>query len=332
MSESANLGLPYLEAAQAQKHVTVNEALDVIDCLAQLAVRSRAAATPPGSADEGDRYLVASGASGAWAGKDGAIVVFQAGHWVAHQPRAGWRAWIEDEAEMVVFDGEDWRSLPPPGAIETVSLLGVGTVADEDNPFAVKANKALVTALTVSEGGDGDFRYTINKEAAGDTLSLLLQSGYEGRAELGLVGGDDFTLKVSSDGSSWAEALMVDAASGHVSMPKGFSGGQAFMQQWPTSTGGVLEVDYQAGQHVEVVLGENVSALSVSNWPDSGAQIVLVVKQDATGGRSFGWPSGWLAAGGSKPVVTSAAHGLDRYLISHDGSATVIDILGQDYG
>lgn len=332
MSESANLGLPYLEAAQAQKHVTVNEALDVLDCLTQLAVKSRVLAVPPALLEEGDRYLVATGGSGAWSGHDGAVIVFQAGGWIAHAARAGWCAWIEDEGALVVFDGAAWRSLPSSSTLENVTWLGVGTTADAVNPLSVKANKALFTARTIAEGGDGDFRYTINKESAGDTLSLLLQSGFSGRAELGLIGDDDFGLKVSSDGSTWAEAIVVDRASGRVSLKQGFSGGQAFVRQWPTSAGGAVAVDYRAGQHVELVLSENVSSVIVSNWPATGGQILLVVKQDGTGAHSFAWPAGWLAAGGSKPVMTSAAHGMDRYLISHDGSTTVIDTLGQAYG
>ncbi len=67
---STNLTLPYLEAAQAQKHVTVNEALRLLDGLVQLAVLDRYLTTPPASPADGDRYIVASGAVGAWSGWD----------------------------------------------------------------------------------------------------------------------------------------------------------------------------------------------------------------------------------------------------------------------
>ena len=43
-----------------------------------------------------------------------------------------------------------------------------------------KLNKALWAAKTMAEGGDGDLRYTLNKESAADVLSLLLQSGFSG--------------------------------------------------------------------------------------------------------------------------------------------------------
>ena len=55
MSESALLSLPLIEAGQAQKHVTHNEALLLLDAALHLAVASRSVATPPGAPAAGDR-------------------------------------------------------------------------------------------------------------------------------------------------------------------------------------------------------------------------------------------------------------------------------------
>ena len=52
-------------------------------------------------------------------------------------------------------------------------------------------------------------------------LSLLMQSGWSGRAEIGLVGSDDLGFRVSADGSVWKDALIADRASGAVSFPQG---------------------------------------------------------------------------------------------------------------
>ena len=46
---STHLLLPYLLAAQAQKHITVNEALRLLDGLVQLAVLDRHLTVPPAS-------------------------------------------------------------------------------------------------------------------------------------------------------------------------------------------------------------------------------------------------------------------------------------------
>ena len=82
MPNSPALGLPLLTAAQAQKHVTMNEALLRLDVLAQLAFKSRSLAIPPASPLEGDAYLVPSGAGGSWALWDANIAVFRDGVWM----------------------------------------------------------------------------------------------------------------------------------------------------------------------------------------------------------------------------------------------------------
>ncbi|WP_075223169.1 DUF2793 domain-containing protein [Acuticoccus yangtzensis] len=215
---STHLLLPYLQAAQAQKNVTHNEALRLLDGLVQLSVLDRDLADPPSSPSDGDRYIVASGGSGAWSGWDLNVAYYVDGAWMRLVPRAGWRTWVEDEGVLLVFDGSSWVTTTPT-ALQALTRLGVGTTANAANPFSAKLNAALWTALTDAEGGDGALRITLNKESAEDTLALLLQSGFSGRAELGLVGSDDLTLKVSADGSSWNDAFVVDRNSGIVSEP-----------------------------------------------------------------------------------------------------------------
>ncbi len=106
-----NISLPYIAAAQAQKHVTHNAALDLLDGLVQLSVKDRDLTAPPGSPAEGDRYIVATGAAGAWAGWDGDVAVYSGGVWVRLAPQEGWRVWIEDESVLVVRISGTWLTL-----------------------------------------------------------------------------------------------------------------------------------------------------------------------------------------------------------------------------
>ncbi|MGE3832991.1 MAG: DUF2793 domain-containing protein [Parvibaculaceae bacterium] len=212
MSDTQHLGLPLLAASQAQKHVTHNEALMLVDALLQLGIISRALAAPPGSPEEGDRYLVAASASGGWSGHDGELACFIDGVWRFMAPQAGWLLWCEDEEELLVFDGTDWRA----GAgIDQLNRLGINTAADAVNRFALRSNAALFTAIYAADGGNGDIQHKINKESAGDTASQLYQTDFSGRAETGLCGDDDFHVKVSPDGSAWREALLIEGDSGH---------------------------------------------------------------------------------------------------------------------
>lgn len=385
MSDTTDrLRLPRLAAAQAQKHVTHNDALAILDALVQLAVADRDLTAPPAGPAEGERHLVAAGATGAWAGRDGEIAEYLDGAWRFHAPRAGWTAYVAAEGAAVVFDGAGWTAaagegaaailakllavdgagsgldadrlggtghatlaaasqaratiagggtlavsaagevswsaryvvgagrgaqFAPAGSFDVVcptsgTVSGVGGAADRtataagvalaafetlyfvppvggamagaadfrvcagSADFAVPgpwialarrdgesggvlfpggvrvglgesfaqaasttprprldrlginaaadATNRLVAALSaalVTDEGAG-VQVKVNKTGAATTGALVFQTGYSGRAEFGLVGGDDFKLKVSPDGSTWTEALSVDRAGG----------------------------------------------------------------------------------------------------------------------
>ena len=216
---TAHLALPFIMAAQAQKHVTHNEALRLLDGTVQLSVKDRDLTASPASPADGDRYIVASGATGVWAGWDLNVALWVDGAWLRLQPRTGWRAWVEDEGVLLVYNGSAWIGTTPT-SLQNLALLGLGTTADAANPFSAKLNAALWTAKTAAEGGTGDLFYTMNKEATGDDLGLTLQTGYVTKALVGLFGTDKFRLAVSADGSTFFDGLIVDNTSGIVDQPR----------------------------------------------------------------------------------------------------------------
>ncbi|MBW6496555.1 MAG: DUF2793 domain-containing protein, partial [Burkholderiaceae bacterium] len=216
---TTHLLLPYILASQAQKHVTHNEALRLLDAMVQLSVLDRDLTAPPASPADGDRYLVASGATGLWAGWDLNVAYWVDGVWMRLVPRPGWLAWIADEGALLVYDGAGWIGATP-DALQNMALFGVGTTADAANPFSAKLNAALWTAKTVAEGGTGDLFYTLNKESSADDLGLTLQTGFVTKALLGLFGSDRLRLAVSTDGSTFFDGLSIDNATGIVDQPQ----------------------------------------------------------------------------------------------------------------
>ena len=205
--QSALLGLPYIQAAQAQKHITHNEALRLLDVLVQATVIDRDRTAPPGNSTAGDRHLVAAGAGGAWVGQDGALALYETETWIFHAPRPGWRVHVLAEGTTVVFDGADWI-----GGIATgTDRLGINTGADEVNRLVVSASATLLT-----HDGAGH-QLKLNKAEEGDTATLLFQTGFSGRAEMGCAGEDAFSIKVSADGDTWTRALAFDPATGAAS-------------------------------------------------------------------------------------------------------------------
>lgn len=205
---TANLEMPYILPSQAQKHVTHNEALQRLDAVTQLTITASVAA-PPATPAEGDCYLVAASPTGAFAGKSGKLAFRQDGSWIFITPKRGWRAWFIADSSLKIHDGSGFAAYDALGAH---AFFGINTSADTTNRLAVSASATLL-----SHNGD-DHRLKINKAATADTASLLFQSGWSGRAEMGLAGNDAFSIKVSGDGTTWQEALKVGAA-GHVLMP-----------------------------------------------------------------------------------------------------------------
>jgi hypothetical protein len=203
-----NLSLPYILPSQAMKHVTHNEALQILDAATNSVVVATLAA-PPSSPDEGDLFLVDTPASGGWTGKDGKLAFFIDGAWIYIAPKNGWRAWFAADGRTRIFDGSDWVD---PLASPVFDMLGVSATPDAANRLSVASEATLFSHAGASH------RMKLNKHAVADTASLLLQSNWSGRAEIGLLGDDSLTLKASGDGASWVTGLTMDG-NGVVRLP-----------------------------------------------------------------------------------------------------------------
>ncbi len=214
------LSLPLIQPAQAQKHVTHNEALMRLDVLVQLAVADRTRTVAPVGPVAGQRHIVAAGATGVWAGQAGRVALWQDGAWQFHAPLAGWRAWVAAEAAVASYDGAAWKTQAD-SALQ-VGQIGVNAAADTTNRLTVSSDATLLNHA------GGGHQLKLNKASASDTASLLFQTNWSGRAEMGTAGSDAFSIKVSADGSAFFTGLSIAPASGQVSLPAPLKlGGQA---------------------------------------------------------------------------------------------------------
>lgn len=118
------------------------------DQLIFLSVINRTTSSPPGSPANGDAYLVASGASGAWAGKTGSLAVWTtdnpaavSGEWEFYTPRAGWVLYSVGDGSFYGYSGSAWTGIGG----------GSGTLAgDGDVVIASAANNDVLTYETSS--------------------------------------------------------------------------------------------------------------------------------------------------------------------------------------
>jgi hypothetical protein len=203
MADSTHLKLPYIEANQAQKHVTHNEAVRLLDALVQMAVISRTLTVPPGSPADGDRYIVAAGATGAWAGWDLNIAYYVDGAWMKLVPQQGWLAWIEAEAAHVRWDGTAWGGLSSSGSVAWGSITGtLSNQTDLQAALNGKANTSHThTASQISDStAAGRSMLTAADAAAQTALLNVFASGLKGLAP---ASGGGTTNFLRADGT-WA--------------------------------------------------------------------------------------------------------------------------------
>lgn len=354
---TTHLLLPYILASQAQKHVTHNEALRLLDAMVQLSVLDRTRTAPPVSPTDGDRHIVASGATGLWSGWDLNVAFWVDGVWMRLVPRPGWLAWIAAEQAFVVWNGSAWNlvgepvntsdavfslvndadptkkavfslsgittgntrtfNLPntsselailagtqtftgdktfsgtltvsaaaasigtatttatygmgigvnPTGVTKTLNLgtggasgsttvvnigsgtPGAGGTMVVNTPTVTFANavtqigmpQANLTAQLLGLGGatadsfnrlsmntpavllnnaGAGIEATVNKAAAGNDAAFAFKTGFSVRALIGLLGNDNFSFKVSPNGSTFFDAIMVDRTNGQVELPQ----------------------------------------------------------------------------------------------------------------
>lgn len=158
MANTTHLQMPLLAAAQAQKHVTHNDAILRLDAIVQLSVKDRDLTAPPASPSDGDRYMPASGASGDWSGWDLNVAWYVDGVWAKLVPRAGWIAYVEDEDVILVHDGSAWALLP--AAMSTWRVLAASAVAASHTGDTSETTLATVTVPGGTMGPNGILRIT----------------------------------------------------------------------------------------------------------------------------------------------------------------------------
>jgi hypothetical protein len=205
---SPRLELPYLMPSQAQKHVTVNESLQRLDALVQLTLTTIEAVTPPLSPANGEMHAVGANPTGAWDGQSGLVALWDGTGWQFILPAKGWIAYDIVSQDIVKFEENGWQKLVP--QMENLEGIGVGTSYDANNRLSVTSPATLLS----HQGSDHQLK--INKAAAGNTASLLLQSDWVGHAEIGLAGDTSLSFKISAEGSNWIDVMRMNPSAGSI--------------------------------------------------------------------------------------------------------------------
>jgi hypothetical protein len=202
-----------------------------------------------------------------------------------------------------------------PQASLTALLLGLGgAVADAWNRLSVNT-----PAVLFNNAGAG-IEATVNKAAPGDDASFAFKTGFGVRALIGLLGSDDFSVKVSPDGSVYHEAMLIDRTSGRVELPQpailpAASGPPAApasgrLALYARARAGQPWLDAMRPNGRDFSLQPHLGLVRTATWlPSSGATIAIEGMSNATVGTvsTPGLSAGSLATSMRRWRLTSAA-------------------------
>lgn len=205
---TARLNMPFVLPSQAQKHVTVNSALTMIDATVQLNAISNTVTSPPATPTNGETYIVPTGATGDWLNQDDAIAIFDDTAWVFMQPLDGWTCYLQNTDQLYRYLS-GWAPVPHP---ETLDELGINGKADAYNRFLVQSEGVVFTNVGAHQ------RTTFNKNSPADDAALSFQTNFIPRALTGLLGSDDYSIKVTSDGTNYFNGASFESTSGAVAL------------------------------------------------------------------------------------------------------------------
>lgn len=223
MADTPNIRLSFLEANQAQKHVTVNEALAILDAVAQLRVVSATMQSPPASAVDGEAYLVPSGAGGDWSTRSRQVAIWSNGGWLYLNPKVGWCAWDAQISGRRLFDGVDWIPdafvASPGGASSSWSLVEfdhVFTAGVSNSTAFVIPSLSQVHAVTgrvvQSLTGSGLIGWSVGVAGAGDRygsgIGTARNSYFVGVSGAPVTYYQDTPLQLRADAGSVASGVV----------------------------------------------------------------------------------------------------------------------------
>jgi hypothetical protein len=151
MAGTPRLGLPFIAVGQAQKDFTHNESLQTLDVLVGGGVEEPPRAAPPTSPALGDCYIVAAGATGAWAGKSQCVAAWTSGGWRFISPVEGIRLYDRSSGNAIAYRNGAW---------ETGIVRGASVVIDGDQVVGPRA--AAIASPTGGTVIDSESRAAIS--------------------------------------------------------------------------------------------------------------------------------------------------------------------------
>lgn len=231
MTTTPRLGAPELVSAQAAPETTVNEQIRTVEQGAgYFIVKDKDLTAPPGSPVDGDAYIVAATATGAWAGKEKKIAFRMSTGWLYVTPIEGTAAYVQDENLRYLFDGSSWApdasgSSASLGYIVGVAMIGTASAGE------VLSLHAVGRAFTIPANfGSGALEVLKGANPAA-TADIIIEKSTDGGATWSTVG----TISVSTSGTvtaTTAGGAAIAFSKGHGLRAKAPASADATFASW----------------------------------------------------------------------------------------------------
>ncbi len=187
-----NISLEYLLQNQASPEITINEALTKIDALIFNIAKNIVDALPENPTN-GDVYIFSNN----YTEQPNKIGIYLTNKgWVFLAAKEGMIIFVQSQKKEFKFLQNIWQEN------KVQSSLPSNVNFDDEN---------------------GNTRLNINKSGETNTASHVFKSNWGGRAEFGLIGDDNFSLKVSSDGSNFVESFKIEKETGNINFKQNVS-------------------------------------------------------------------------------------------------------------
>lgn len=198
----------------------MNLNLEMMDALLHPYIINMTFASPPQNVDDGDQYIIAAGASGAWAAHDGDMAYRVEGQWLFFTPTRGTRARLANINAWIWYNGVAWvdesTGVPPgtdPGIVPIYYDIG-GTV-----PYPIEGSELLMFLPMVQA-------VSLPANAAGSSFQMA--AGSPGYVELLLKRNQTTVGRIAIESGASTGTIIVPS-------PVSFGAGDLFILQAPDS-------------------------------------------------------------------------------------------------
>lgn len=237
----------------------------------QKAVLDKDLNTPPSNPNEGDRYLIAGGATGDWTGHDYDLTVYKNGTWEFIVKREGMFVYVKDEDALYYYDGSQWKKFETSsGSTFTWNIVNSNATLEPNNGYLVDCSSSAITLTLPANPSTGDTIKVVDYKENSATNNITLARN--GQKIAGLdedlvidVNGAGFELVFSDVDQGW----VIDSEIQNPDSGSLWESGTGYIQPVNTNTvriydNGIVSTSGQSACRVKMSANQTVANETVS--------------------------------------------------------------------